>query len=426
MKLFNFRKKNTVEKVESADSPQNTIFKSQTPPPTNIQVNAVVNNKIGWLLKLLIVFLLLGILVASGVIVYIKIKRTPVQVIETVRQVETDEKSKSEIEEEQLKSVQKSPKEIDLLTNEVTADIESIPIKYNFEGYNVLNPRILELKKDGVVNKVDDPKMNDLISLAQSKGVNIIPVLYINYNSKAEDRARLEKLNYDKLVNDIYTIITSNNYAGISLDHTLITDRKIFENLVKDLSARLKKDNKILKLTLAAKWGSELYYGPYLNYSPYYYFNLNLKDYQQYFDEVTINAFDYTTPFSSLAGPISDIDWVEKVIQYTISQNVSRDKIVIGINANGYDWVNREFEVDFKSNFSVTDKQAKVLTSGAIDSLLAVVSDIPEVKTNGDSILNYTLENKTHTLVYPTKAYKLEIKNLAAEYGVKGISYNGF
>lgn len=428
MKILNFKKGKNEEVKTSEVKTDNSdaIFKAQTPPPTNIQVNAVVSNKVSWPLKIALFLLIIAIAAVTGVIAYIKLKKTPVEVIETIRQVETTEKSKSEIEAEQLNDIAKSPKDISLLTSELTLDKDSIPVKYSMEGYKTINLRILELQNDGKVNIITDKKINDLLSLAQKNNVQIIPVLYINYDAKAENRARLEKLNYDILLNNLNTVITTNNFAGINLDHTLMTDRAVFENLLKDISAKLKKDNKVTKITMAAKWGKELAYMPYLNYSPYYYFDINLKDYDQYIDEVVIEAFNYTTPFSSLSGPISGIQWVEKVIQFTLSQNISKDKLVIGINANGYDWVNREFETDNNSNFTTIEQQASILNSEKMDALLAIVSTLPEAKTDEDSVLNYKLENIQHTLVYPSNGFKQKLKSLAAEYGVKGVSYNGF
>src|SRR5205823_2418466 len=53
-------------------------------------------------------------------------------------------------------------------------------------------------------------------------------------------------------------------------------------------------------------------------------------------DEIKIMAYDYSYP-GSAAGPISPLDWLDKVASYAQS-TIPNDKIMIALPFYGYDW----------------------------------------------------------------------------------------
>lgn len=132
-------------------------------------------------------------------------------------------------------------------------------------------------------------------------------------------------------VNDIVSLVTREGYAGIDLDYEDLRagDRQAFTTFVTRVSQALHAQRKTLSVALFAKTtdaGDD---------------QRNVaQDYAaigKVADEVRLMAYDYHWA-GSRPGPVAPLTWVQEVLAYAKTQ-IPPEKIVLGVPASGYDWV---------------------------------------------------------------------------------------
>ncbi|MCS7317541.1 MAG: hypothetical protein NZZ41_04370 [Candidatus Dojkabacteria bacterium] len=181
------------------------------------------------------------------------------------------------------------------------------------------------------------------------------------------------------------------------------------------------KDKKLIQI-VDLKWGDSINYSDYRKYK--YAKSIVLKDYSilNFFDEIWIENFDYTTPNSILSGPISSIDKLKAALSYYHSKGIFLDKLVVWINTLGYLWPYREFEISLVNNYISQKQESRVLTTNEIDLLKKYVKqkiqheyfdDIMELQIDNQDYYNY--------LVLPSRNYVEEQINTAKKFHVKKI-----
>jgi spore germination protein len=135
----------------------------------------------------------------------------------------------------------------------------------------------------------------------------------------------------DRHVNDIVSLVTGEGYAGIDLDYEDLRagDRQAFTAFVTRVGEALHARGKTLSVALFAKTtdaGDD---------------QRNVaQDYTaigKVADEVRLMAYDYHWA-ASPPGPVAPLTWVQEVLAYAKTQ-IPPKKIVLGIPASGYDWV---------------------------------------------------------------------------------------
>ncbi|NMB39143.1 MAG: SH3 domain-containing protein [Firmicutes bacterium] len=131
-------------------------------------------------------------------------------------------------------------------------------------------------------------------------------------------------------VEQIHQTLINWGLSGINLDleNVPAADKDALTEFVAELSRKLQPDGLEITMAVPAKTSDNAnsdYTGAY--------------DYAQlskYVDKLVIMAYDQHYR-GGTPGPIASVQWVESVIQYTLSQ-VPADKIVLGIPNYGYDW----------------------------------------------------------------------------------------
>ncbi len=140
-----------------------------------------------------------------------------------------------------------------------------------------------------------------------------------------------------QIIDALMNLIRTNNYDGIDLDFegfafvdgntTWKTTAPHWVALVKELSAVLKAENKLLSVST-----------PYVfnpNEKQKGYFVYAWADIAPYIDRLRIMTYDYSV---AKVGPIGPLGWTEKTVKYAVSI-MPASKVYVGVPGYGRDWV---------------------------------------------------------------------------------------
>ena len=332
---------------------------------------------------------------------------------------------KSELE--QIQEIKKSPK--DLSEVKVTGWIPDWDYKDGFDSFSSVSPFWFLINEQGELEA--NPKANDyeLISYANNNDIELLPSI------TCFDAATLHIIlenseNTKKLVTDIIKQAVNNNYSGIDLDFESIylKDNESFFEFVKTLSLELIKNDKKFSFTVLPKWGErDVIYHAF----PETRKNLNYKRIADFVDEFRIMTYEYSGKSNQYYGPVGPITWLEDVLRYAILVGVPRDKIVIGVHTFSYDYSEREKMpvLDYYPVLAHTFDDSKPSALAYYNTIIEKIMSERKVEVTfdnewGEAIGRYkTDEGDNRILVFPNQKSLDLRKQLAADYGIRGVAY---
>lgn len=153
------------------------------------------------------------------------------------------------------------------------------------------------------------------------------------------------------LVTNMVNLTTKDNWDGISVDieKTPPGDRENFSSFVAELKKALKAKDKILNISIPAKFAdypSDLWSGAY--------------DYEaigKSADQIILMTYDEHGQ-GTTAGPVASEGWVDRVIKFAV-ERIPREKIVLGLPVYSFDWgSNNPTKPDYLS-YAQTVERAK-------------------------------------------------------------------
>jgi spore germination protein YaaH len=356
--------------------------------------------------KVLSLILSLVLIIVSVLFFYVYFIRVKVEVDNTKKVVEIteDNKSQREIEEINLSQVEKVYRPV--------ADLQESNLEvqtgYSFERSIRKSVKSLSISSDGIIKKES----------SFGSGQEVDNILFIkdidqkNFNSTSKT-----------MVDSLTEIIFSEGLKSIELDVSL-TNLDVFMSFLQELNLALIGNNVEIILYTYPRWGDSQNYSYFPSISNQFSRTVSLERIEPLVDKFKILSFDYTSTTSILVGPITPLEWFERVMQYFIFKGIPSQKIIMGINTYVYQWTNRDFAKDYKDNYSVNKAEASlinrldflqsiegskvdILDREGIDEIIYLFSDL------GDEIVS----------VYPSETQIGEQKELAAEYGIFGIFY---
>lgn len=243
----------------------------------------------------------------------------------------------------------------------------------------------------------------------EQKQLEIIPTIqsfepeYVNTLLTSEDKV-------NKMVDFIFNEVQTYNYDGIDLNIEVIylKNKEDFYSFLEKLSSKLKTDNKKLTMPVLSKWGDNKQY----SYLPE---TREVMDYSvlaNYVDELRIMAYDYTAINSPQYGPIAPINWVEDVLEYTLTK-VDEGKISLGLHAYGYSWSDS------------TKSKATALNYAQVMNLHkeGKVNDILLSEQNNESVVKYTDKGENFTAYFASPTSIHERLKLAEKYGINKVMF---
>ncbi|MEA2701490.1 MAG: spore germination protein [Candidatus Parcubacteria bacterium] len=216
----------------------------------------------------------------------------------------------------------------------------------HIEQFTEVNPFAYSVKSDGSLAdtaKIDQAAWKRLIKDADRENVRVVPTVMWSDTenihsilSNPTSRARHIKA--------IADMVKQNDFDGADIDYEgkKAETRDAYSSFLRELSIELKKGGspKWLQCTIEARMPLEARFSgtPPANIE---YAN-DLKRVNQYCDRVRIMTYDQQTADIQLNrkhagepyGPVSDAEWVEKVVNY-MDNDIDRGKMVLGIPTYG-------------------------------------------------------------------------------------------
>lgn len=270
-----------------------------------------------------------------------------------------------------------------------------LSLKNNLKHLNMVLPEwfFINPRTDKIETRID----RRALKLMRHAGIPVLPMLTNNYGSAFRPEAIGRIMRDDRkrmaMINGLASICRKNGFSGINLDleELDINDDALLITLVKDFAQVFHSQGLYVTQAVAA-------------------FNddYNMPELAKYDDYLFLMAYDEHNA-ASQPGPVCSQRWVEKATDWA-ARNVPNDKIVLGLAAYGYDWVQGK-----KGGAAVSFDQmmASAQNAGAA------------VSFNDDTYnLNFSYKNEDdgslHQVFFPDAATTFNIMRFGAEYHVAG------
>ncbi|MEK4029782.1 glycosyl hydrolase family 18 protein [Pseudobacillus sp. FSL P4-0506] len=208
--------------------------------------------------------------------------------------------------------------------------------------FGIFEHHVLE---DGSLSPLDD---RQLIRLSRENHVAPLAVITnltpTGFSPQLTSRVLNTPEIRERLINNIYNLVKSKNYAGVNIDFEQVRegDRDLYSGFLRSLSERLRPEGYYTSAAVPAKTSDAI---PWLK--GYDYGGIGAA-----VDFVFIMAYDWHEA-SSPPGPVAPINEVRQTIEYALN-HMRRTKIILGVPRYGYDWTMSNGTVDSARAISVS------------------------------------------------------------------------
>jgi spore germination protein YaaH len=168
------------------------------------------------------------------------------------------------------------------------------------------------------------------IAFVNSRNIPVYAMITNGFNADTARSVLRSPQNVQNLISNTLSVLRTNNYSGVNVDMEGIyaSDRIYFSQFVQALSLALKANNYTITVAVPAKTYDSLTDGWTGGY--------DYNEISKYADEIAIMTYDEHWS-GGTPGPIASIDWVDRVIKYSIT-SIPKNKILLGLASYGYDW----------------------------------------------------------------------------------------
>jgi len=288
----------------------------------------------------------------------------------------------------------------------------------NISLFNEINPVWYNLEANGSLKFTDSiTNKNKLLTQARNNKIKILPTVQ-NFGGQGVDTSAIRTIlkNQTLRTNHVTTLVNlvlENNYDGIEIDYEGLTavDKNYFTLFIKELNVALKKHQRLLSVALYAKTSNlNTWAGP------------GAQDWTALAPEVdTIKIMAYDYHWSSFhAGPISPIDWLEAILNYSRTVPAVKGKLIIGLPFYGLDWYGAQAREAMYADISPERKVSATRTS------IQHVSDYCKwYSKNIEPHYQYNNNGQIRTVYYQDRQALAERMKLISRYldTVKGVTF---
>jgi len=281
------------------------------------------------------------------------------------------------------------------------------------EQFNYINLFWYYAGKDGSVIKYQYAKEDKkIISFAHDHGVKVSAVItnLPEYTGATWDSERIENIlsDSDRRTEHIQHIIDKLNdldFDGIIIDYESVhvRARNNFTLFIQELSEKLRKHNKITTVVLHPKSDDRDKRG-----------NGGFQDWKALTasaDQIQIMGYGEHGDTNN-AGAIASIPWLKRIVSYSDSLHLSKEKIFLGIPTYGYDWNDTQ------------DTNPSDLTFIQTQDLIRKYSPQLSYDENESApYFHYKEKNDDHTVWYENAKSIDEKVQLAKSSGFGGITF---
>lgn len=193
------------------------------------------------------------------------------------------------------------------------------------ETLHEVAPFYFSLNAEGLLNQ--DIISKEFVEEMHARNIKVVPFLSDGWDA---DKAKAALENREELTDQIASAVEEYELDGVNMDIEYVTeqDRSSYTELVKLLRNKLSEE-KIVTVAVPANpegW-TKGWHGAY-----------DYAELAQYTDYLMLMAYDEHFQNNETPGPIASLSFVEKSIEYALSQEVSPDKLVLGIPFYGRLW----------------------------------------------------------------------------------------
>jgi spore germination protein YaaH len=352
--------------------------------------------------------------------------------LEKLNYVQNISYNPAELDINQIRSVEKNPKDInDIVVGGWIPDWDFddgfTTIRNNDEVFGSISPFWYEAQDDGTLKFLNKANDQTFINHTNREGIELTPTI-TSFNADRISAILNNPESLQRHVDSILQVTLDNNYDGIDLDYEsfYVKDKEKYFEFLQKLSIKFIENNKKLVVTVHPKWGEKDVV--YITFPE----TKRVMDYKRIadlVDEIRIMTYEYSGRDNIYYGPNMPLQWQEDVIRYAIVAGVPREKIVLGIATYSYDYPQKEkmpaldYYPIFKGLFDPANAGVAYYNT-AVDYVKNNFEYTEEFDSAwGEMILKYIKENQPRIIVYPTSESLRLRRQLAADYGIKGVYY---
>lgn len=268
-------------------------------------------------------------------------------------------------------------------------------VSANLKTVQEVSPFSYEVRPDGTLIdklKIGQEPWPGFFAIATSSKKKIIPTIaWIDSDAILKTLASITARR--RHIAEIVDTVRLNNFAGMDIDYEnkKAETRPHFSKFLKELSAKLRKDRKILSCSIESRTpiSSRFVVVPKdLKYAN------DFSAIGKYCDQVRIMAYDQGTidiklnkqkGGSKLYAPVADIDWTKKVIQEAL-KSISAKKIMLGVPTFGH-----EYEVTPRTNGRWDHQKIRSLSYRSAMEIATNASTTPTRNSAGEMSFTYQI-----------------------------------
>lgn len=186
-------------------------------------------------------------------------------------------------------------------------------------GVNVVSPTWYELKN--AKGEISSEFSQEYYSKAKEYGYKIWPIITngidsANYSAETTSTVMNSEYLREQLIKNILDVVKTNKLDGINIDFEVMKeeDRDLYTQFIRELAPLMKKQGATLSV--------DMYFVKYIDRSRV----------GEVADYVMLMGYDHRGSWSSEAGSIAEVSWVEENVNSLINDsNINPNKIVLGI-----------------------------------------------------------------------------------------------
>jgi spore germination protein YaaH len=297
----------------------------------------------------------------------------------------------------------------------------------NANLFQEINPFAFGVNPDGTIKdtlKIENAPWPELENKAKESQIKIIPTI-LWADAELMHKIFLNQKLEDRHIEAIVEMLKKNNFSGVDIDYEgkNISDKDLFTNFLKNLSAKLKIENKNLSCTIEARTQDNIPLGMSgtramsfandFNALNTFCDTVHLMAYDEVFQIHRSNTFENATTTPS--APNADNQWVEAIIEYAL-KFISPEKIVLGVPTYGW-----------KFQYKKSSNGYRYMRIKSVNYLEAIETAHEENTTpirNSGGELSFTYANsgKNYIITFSDAGSVQEKIKLAKKFKLKGIN----
>ncbi len=302
-----------------------------------------------------------------------------------------------------------------------------ISFEENATLFQEINPFAFGVNPDGSIKdtlKIESAPWPELKNRAKETQTGIIPTI-LWADAKSMHKIFSNQTLENKHINAIIEMLRKNNFSGVDIDYEGkdVSDKDLFSNFLKNLSAKLKTEDKSLSCTIEARTQDNT--PPELSGTRAMSFANDFNALNNFCNTVRLMAYDEvfqvhrSNVFESVdiapSAPNANNQWVENVIKYAL-KFIPPEKIILGVPTYGW-----EFQYEKSINGYHYTRIKSVSYPEAIEKA-RLVNATAMRDSGGELFFTYKNLGRNYIVTFSDAESVRQKIELARKFNLKGIN----